>query len=238
MKRMVGVSVAFALAFVCLAQEPAELAKEPGKFPSDVLPASVAECLPPVVGQWVKDMGADTALDELPSCWAEEFRSGAPSSRAMLGILEDKVDVVRTKLPNTVISGDHLVAVTNVIVAGEHEGEESRVIAIGEKILPGDEILAGLIFNLPPHAAPRCTSAVFEDGETTVALDVGEGLNIVPSCARSCSITCGTGERACCWDCTGGSKCCACCSCVPASSSCPEGLAGGTNCTISCADSN
>jgi hypothetical protein len=198
-------------------------------------PRTVAECLPQGLGQWVKDLEADTALDQLPGWVAEEFRGGTPGPSAMLAILGEKVNVVPAELPMLVVSGDHLVAVSNVFVADEAEGR--RAIGVGEKVFPGDEILEGLILNLAPESAARGTSAVVEDGESTVTLAGGEGL-LVPRrpCLRSCSITCPDGERSCCWDC-GVGKCCACCSCT-AGTTCPGGGMGGTSCTTSCVDSS
>jgi len=200
-------------------------------------PRTVAECLPQGLAQWVEDIGADTALDQVSGWVAEEFRSGTPGTPAMLAILEEKVNVITAELPVTVISGDHLVAVTNVIVADEAEGR--RAIGIGEKVLPGDEILVGLIFNLPPGSASGDTSAVVEDGESTITLGDGEGL-VVPArtCARSCGGTCGTGKEACCWDCDPTSACCACCSCVVAGATCADGTTAMASCTVSCVESN
>ena len=194
-------------------------------------PRTVAECLPEGLAQWVKDMGAETALDQVPGWVAEEFRSGAPGPSAMFAIVGDKVNVVRTKLSIKVKSGDHLVAVTKVIVADEAKG--SRAITIGEKVLPGDEILEGLVFNLHSGSAPGDTSAVVEYGESKVVLDDGHGIFSKP-CLKSCSVTC-TGGNACCWDCGAGNKCVVCCSCT---STCPNGAGGGDSCSVSCAESH
>ena len=197
-------------------------------------PQTVAECLPQGLAQWVKDVGADAALDQAPVWVAGEFRSGTPGPSAMLAILGEKVNVVPAELPMLVISGDHLVAVSNVFVADQAEGR--RAIGIGERVFPGDEILEGLVFNLPPESAARGASAVVEDGESTVTLAAGEGLLVPrPACARGCSITCPEGERACCWDC-GVNQCCACCTCT--TGTCASGGTGGVSCTVTCAESS
>ncbi|MCK4660922.1 MAG: hypothetical protein KAV82_15485 [Phycisphaerae bacterium] len=184
--------------------------------------ASVSELLPKALADFVCAHGLDRPIGDFSKEAAEQLPNQMVSYDVALELLRPEVIhwvgervVFERANPDT-----RLVAATYVTVDVDGQSLE---IPMGKEVPFGVEVIEGMVLNVGPGSVEGMTA----NGEAITPLLPGDIL-ADPNCLTSCSITCPTGERACCY---ADKKGCAKCECRV--SACPDGTTGGTSCTAS-----